>query len=83
MDRNNPYAVPGETRLTAAPLAADADGQRWSAPVNACERRGVVDFRLPGIEHRKKKRAVRPIAAPLLATLRRHPRRAATAHVIA
>jgi len=44
--------------------------------------RGVVDFRLPGVEHRKKKRAVRPISARLLGTLRRHARHATTRHVI-
>ncbi len=44
--------------------------------------RGVVDFRLPGVEHRRKKRAVRPISKGLLATLRRHARRASTSHVI-
>ena len=44
--------------------------------------RGVVDFRLPGIEHRKKKRAVRPIPTRLLSTLRRHAQRATIAHVI-
>jgi integrase len=44
--------------------------------------RGVVDFRLPGIEHRKKKRAVRPIPLLLLATLRRHARHATSGHLI-
>gem|GEM_PF-1307063 len=44
--------------------------------------RGVLDFRLPGVEHRKKKRAVRPIPLRLLATLRRHARHATAHHVI-
>ena len=44
--------------------------------------RGIIDFRLPGVEHRKKKRAVRPISRRVLAALRRHARHATGDYVL-